>query len=99
MSVHIERKRNFFLVFGALITLTFLTVVAAYFDFGEWNNVIAMGIAVTKASLVVAVFMGVRHSTPLTKLVVIGALLWLAFLLVLTLSDYGTRGLLGIPGK
>jgi hypothetical protein len=41
----------------------------------------------------------VRHSTPLTKLVVVAALLWLAFLIALTLADYDTRGLLGVPGK
>jgi len=99
MSVHIESKRNYLLVFGALLVLTALTTWVAYFDFGAWNNVIAMGIAVLKASLVVLIFMHVRHSTPLTKLVVVGALLWLVFMVVLTMGDYTTRGLLGVLGK
>jgi len=99
MSVHIEPKRNYFLVFGALLILTALTTWVAYFDFGAWNNVVAMGIAVVKASLVVLIFMHVRHSTPLTKLVVVGALLWLVFMVVLTMNDYATRGLLGVLGK
>jgi len=99
MSLHVESKRNFFLVFGALMVLTMLTVYVAYFDFGAWNNVVAMAIAVAKASLVVLIFMGVRHSSPLTKLVVIGALLWMVFMVGLTLTDYETRGFLGVLGK
>jgi len=99
MSLHVESKRNYFLVFGALMVLTMLTVYVAYFDFGAWNNVVAMAIAVAKASLVVLIFMGVRHSSPLTKLVVIGALLWMVFMVGLTLTDYETRGFLGVLGK
>jgi len=99
MSLHVESKRNYFLVFGALMVLTMLTVYVAYFDFGAWNNVVAMAIAVVKASLVVLIFMGVRHSSPLTKLVVIGALLWMVFMVGLTLTDYETRGFLGVLGK
>jgi cytochrome c oxidase subunit 4 len=44
-------------------------------------------------------FMHVRHSTKLTKLVVLGGLLWLVILLMLTLSDFTTRGWLGVPGR
>ncbi|HEX6201237.1 MAG TPA: cytochrome C oxidase subunit IV family protein, partial [Thermoanaerobaculia bacterium] len=81
-----------------------LTVLAAAFDLSASgipfaNDLLAMAIAVTKASLVVWFFMHVRHSTPLTKLVVVGALLWLVFMVALTLGDYDTRGLLGVPGK
>ncbi len=99
MSVHIEKKRNYLLVFGALLVLTALTTWIAFFDFGAWNNVIAMAIALVKASLVVLIFMHVRHSTPLTKLIVVGVLLWLVFMVVLTMDDYATRGLLGVLGK
>lgn len=99
MSLHVESKRNYFLVFGALMVLTMLTVYVAYFDFGTWNNVVAMGIAVAKATLVVLIFMGVRHSSPLTKVVVVGALLWMVFMVGLTLTDYETRGFLGVLGK
>ena len=49
--------------------------------------------------LVALFFMHLRHSTMLTKLVVLGGLLWLGILLVLTLTDFVTRGILGVPGK
>ena len=47
-----------------------------------------MGIAVTKATLVILFFMHVKYSSKLTWLVVAGAFLWLAILLGITLSDY-----------
>ena len=40
-------------------------------------------------------FMHVRHSTKLTKLVVLGGLLWLGILISLTMADFATRGWLG----
>jgi len=43
--------------------------------------------------------MHLRHSNQLTKLVVLGGLMWLGILLALTLSDFATRGWLGVPGK
>jgi hypothetical protein len=40
------------------------------------------------------------HADPgLTKLVVLGGLLWLLILLMLTLSDFTTRGWIGVPGR
>ncbi len=104
MSVHVEPVRTYVFVFLALMVFTGLTVFAAAFDLSAagipfLNDLVAMAIAITKAALVVWFFMHVRHSTPLTKLVVVGALLWLVFLVTLTLGDYDTRGLLGVPGK
>jgi cytochrome c oxidase subunit IV len=105
MSVHVDPVRTYVAVFLGLMVFTVLTVLAAAFDLGAatgmpfMNDVLAMAIAVVKASLVVWFFMHVRHSTPLTRLVVVGSVLWLAFLVVLTLADYDTRGLLGVPGK
>ena len=43
--------------------------------------------------------MHIRHSTKLTKLVVVGGLLWLAILLLLTMTDFATRGILGVAWK
>jgi cytochrome c oxidase subunit 4 len=40
-------------------------------------------------------FMHVRHSTKLTKLVVLGGLLWLGIPISLTMADFATRGWLG----
>ncbi len=70
---------------------TLLTVLAARVDFGAFNDVIAMTIAVTKAVLVILFFMHVRYSPRLTWVAVAGGFFWLGIMIVLTLSDYLSR--------
>jgi cytochrome c oxidase subunit IV len=88
----------YFAVFAALMVLTALTVWAAYERLGIWNTPVALAIAVAKALLVALVFMHLRSSPRLTVLVVAASLLWLAFLIVITVSDYVTRSWLPIYG-
>jgi cytochrome c oxidase subunit 4 len=78
-------------VFVALLLLLTLTVAAARHDLGQWNFPIAAAIASVKALLIVLYFMHVRQSVPLTRLVVVAGLLWLAILFTLSLTDYWTR--------
>jgi cytochrome c oxidase subunit 4 len=82
-----------------LLVLTLATVLVASQDFGMMNTPVALAIAVTKASLVVIYFMGVRYNTPLTKVVVVSGFAWLLILFVLTMNDYLTRPWLGVPGR
>lgn len=98
MAEHIESKKNYFLVFLALIVLTFVTTGIAYLDLGPLNTPMALTIAVVKMLLVALFFMHVRYSTRLTKLVVASGLLWLAILLALTMSDYISRAWMAAPG-
>jgi len=86
----------YYKVFGALIIGTILTVAAARVDMGALNNVVMLLIACTKASLVILFFMGVRHNTPLTKVVVVAGFFWLFILFGLGMGDYLTRDLVGI---
>lgn len=98
-TAHIASVRLYLAVFVALLIFTGLTVVVAYFDLGLLNTPVALGVAVVKASLVVLFFMGVRHNTPLTKVVVVSGFLWLFILFGLTMGDYLTRPWLGVPGR
>jgi len=71
---------------------TGLTVLAAYQDFpGPLNAVVALTIAVVKATFVVLYFMHVRYSPRLIWLIIAAALFWLAIMFALTISDYSTR--------
>jgi cytochrome c oxidase subunit 4 len=71
---------------------TGLTVLAAFYDFpGPLNAIVALTIAAIKATLVVLFFMHVRYSGRLVWLTIVAALLWLAILFAITLSDYWTR--------
>jgi cytochrome c oxidase subunit 4 len=98
-SAHITPVRTYFAVFGALFVLTIVTAAVAYFDFQFFNTIIALSIAVTKATFVVWYFMGVRYNTPLTKVVVVAGLFWLLIMFGLTMSDYMTRPWIGVPGR
>ena len=99
MHEHVDAVKTYVLVFVALIVLTVVTTAVAFVDLGPFSVVAALGIAVCKMLLVALFFMHLRHSTRLTRLVVIGGLLWLGILLVFTLADIATRGLLGVPGR
>lgn len=91
MSEHVTSPNAYLAVFFALMLLTTATVAAAFLHLGPFNDIVALTIAVTKACLVILYFMHVRHSSPLSKLVVVAGFLWLVFLIGLTLSDYLTR--------
>ena len=79
-------------VFIALLCLTGATVGAAELDLGVMNNVVMLGIAVTKATLVVLFFMHVWYGPRLNLTLAIGGVAWLALLIGLTLADVLTRG-------
>jgi cytochrome c oxidase subunit 4 len=92
MSEHIVSLRIYVTIFLALMVGTALTVWAGLQDFpGQWNVIIAMTIAVVKATLVVLYFMHVRYSARLIWVVFTSALFWLVILFALTFSDYWTR--------
>jgi len=71
------------------------TTGVAYIDLGRFSVVVALTITAGKMLLVALFFMHVRHSTKLTKLVVLGGLLWLGIPISLTMADFATRGWLG----
>jgi len=95
MSEHIVPRSTYYLVFGALLVLTAVTVAAANFNFGPMNDVVAMTIAVTKMMLVLLFFMHVRYSSRLIWVIVASMFFWLVILLALTLADYGSRDWFG----
>lgn len=97
MSEHIVQLRVYVTIFLALLAGTALTVWAGLQDFpGKLNVIIALTIAVVKATLVVLYFMHVRYSPRLIWVVFTSALFWLVILFALTLSDYWTRGWLTV---
>jgi cytochrome c oxidase subunit IV len=91
MSAHLVPKRTYYLIFLALMVCTAITVWVAFLDLGAMNSIVALTIAVFKATLVVLFFMHVKYSPRLTWLVVIGGIFWLGLLLAMTMGDYLTR--------
>jgi cytochrome c oxidase subunit 4 len=92
MSGHVAPKSMYYAVFAALMVGTAVTVGIAFVDLGAFNNVFMLGIAMTKALLVILYFMHVRWSNRLTWLVVASGFFWLIILFGITMTDYLTRG-------
>lgn len=97
MFAHVIPKRTYFLIFGALLALTALTTGMAYVDLGVWNTIVALAIAVCKATLVALFFMHLRWSTHMMRVVLVSALIWLGILISLTTSDFFTRDWTPVP--
>jgi len=104
---HPENPIKYYIcVFVLLMIMTGLTVFVAKFDLAEkfkhtWglehisgvlNAIVALTIAVIKATAVVLIFMHVRWSSRLTQVIAVSAVFWLLILLSFTVSDYFTRG-------
>jgi cytochrome c oxidase subunit IV len=86
-------------VWLALLVLTGFTIFIANQDLGALNTPVALLVAITKASLVILFFMGVKWNTPLTKTVAISGFVWLMILFAMGMNDYLTRGWLGVAGR
>lgn len=97
MATHVVPRKVYFSVFIALLILTVLTTEIAYVDLGPWNTVVALIIAVTKASLVAMFFMHLRWSVQFMRLVLVAAVFWLMIMITLTLSDTLTRTWTPVP--
>jgi cytochrome c oxidase subunit 4 len=91
MSEHIAPRKLYYFVFISLLVLTLLTWRIAYIDLGRWNTVVALIIAVCKASLVATFFMHLRWSASMVRMVLFAAVFWLAIMITLTVGDFFSR--------
>ena len=96
---HVDSVTTYVLVFLGLICLTVATTAVAFVDLGPFSVVVALGIACCKMLLVALFFMHVRHSTKLTRLVILGGLLWFLILMGMTYTDFASRTWMGVPGR
>ena len=94
---HVTPLGVYFGIFGALMALSAITVAVAWVDLGTLNVLVALGVAVLKATLVVLYFMHLKYSSKLTWIVLGAGLFWLAILLSITMVDYLTRGWMVSP--
>ena len=98
-AAHARVPRIYLGIFVALLALTAITVLVSYVDLGALNTPIALFIAALKAALVILFFMHVKDSSPLVWLALLAGFFWLGILVVLTMGEVATRGLIPIPGK
>lgn len=94
---HIVPLRVYFTIITALFLLTGLTVWVAFQDFGIFNNLVALTIAVIKALLVLMFFMHLKYSARILWLYAGAGGVWFIIMIALMLSDYRTREWLPLP--
>jgi cytochrome c oxidase subunit 4 len=99
MSAHNISLRTNVGIFAALMVFLLVTIGAAYIDMGPYNTVVSLGIAVSKAILIMLYFMHLKFSSRLTWIFAGAGFFWLTILIALSMSDFLTRGWLGIDGK
>jgi len=83
--------RIYFVVFGALLALTAVTVLVSYVDMGLLNVVVALGIASVKASLVALFFMHLKGESRLVWGFALVPILFLLLIILGTLVDTQLR--------
>jgi cytochrome c oxidase subunit IV len=88
---HVVPPRIYIIVGSILLVLTGVTVAASFVEMHVFNPIVALFIAVVKATIVVLFFMHVKYSSKLTKLTVAGGLFTFLVLIGMTLADYFTR--------
>lgn len=76
-----------FAVGGALLVLTAITVAVRYIDVGEFNMVIALGVAVIKATLVALFFMHLKWDRPFNLLTFVGSMVFVILMMVFCMMD------------
>lgn len=94
-SVHVSPLKVYIGIFSALMVLSAITVGAAFLNLGRFNSIVAITIAVIKATLVILYFMHVKYSSRLTKITVVLSFFFVAILFAETFMDYATRGMPG----
>ena len=77
-------------IFSALMVLTLVTVGVTQYDFGyNINLIVALGIAVVKAVLVIAYFMHLRYDSPMYTILVALCLVFIGVFITFTIIDTG----------
>jgi cytochrome c oxidase subunit 4 len=88
---------SYVVVYVVLLILTATTYITGTMHLGKWAILIALAIATIKASLVAIIFMHLRESGAATRLVFVTSLVFVALLLILTVSDVAPRYTLATP--
>ena len=96
---HIPPKSQLLAVFGALMVLTVITVLVSRVDLGYLNLPVALVVAVTKALLVILLFMEVKYSPKLVQVTAAVGFVFFGIMILYTMTDYLSRNLLGVAGR
>jgi cytochrome c oxidase subunit 4 len=86
-AMHVLSPRVLLGTAAALLCLTVATVAVSRVDFGQLNVVVALGIAVAKATLVALFFMHLKYEKRFLSVVVAGAMAFAVFFVGFVVFD------------
>ncbi len=84
---HVVPVKTLAAIWGSLMVLTVLTVVAAHIDLSRLNIWVALGIATCKATLVGLYFMHLRYDKPFHAIIFVTAFLFVLLFVGIALTD------------
>lgn len=87
----IDQFRPLLLTWLALLALLLAIAAAATWLSGIFSLIVILLGTTSMVGLIIAAFMGLRAAEPLQQVYATGGVLWLGFLIVLTMADYMTR--------
>jgi cytochrome c oxidase subunit IV len=90
---------RYILGFAALVVLTGLTFALSTVELGAWSLVVALAIAISKASIIALYFMHLRDHEGASRLVLVIAVLFVAVLSLLVVADVLTRFPGALPAR
>ena len=96
---HVAPKSQLYAVFATLMVLTVITVLVSRVNLGYLNLPVAMAVAVTKALLVILIFMEVKYSPRLVQVTAAAGFVFLGIMILYTMTDYLSRNMLGVAGR
>src|SRR5262245_6687935 len=88
---HIVGPSIYLRIYGTLLVLTAVTVLAARVEMGFLNPIVAVLIAVIKATVVILWFMHMKYQSKLLKLTIGAGVFTFLVLIAMTPSDYMSR--------
>lgn len=89
---HIVPVKTLVAVISALFFLTVFTVFTAQFDLGAFNVPLALAIALTKAGLVVSIFMALKWDNRVNSTILAVGVLFVMVFITFILMDTEFRG-------
>ena len=88
---HAHSAIPYVVVWIALLIFTVITYLTGKQHLGHWALFIALAIACTKSALVALIFMHLRESSGMTRLIFATSLVFVGLLLFFTVGDVATR--------
>jgi len=88
---HIVPYRTYGLILLLLLVLTGTSVAVTQIELSKWSTAIALLLAATKCSFVLAIFMHLKFDQKIFRVMAVLIVLLLAVVIIITFLDYAFR--------